>query len=242
MSGNVVGHVNALWRYPVKSLQGESLTSSEVGAHGFAGDRMYGVRDGLTGRVMSAKREPRLLLASARYAGGALVVALPSGEQHAVEDPALDVAMTEWLGRPVVVVAASMVRPSHDPFMDESPVHLLTDAALQLMAGQHPAGEWSPRRFRANLVVSTEGAGQAEGAWVDRPLRIGDVELVVRKLTVRCVMTSAAQPGLAADPDILATTGSVSDKRLGVYADVVRPGNVSVGDEIRLLSTPEVTT
>ena len=61
MAGTVVGRVAAIWRYPVKSLQGESLEVSEVGLHGLAGDRVYGVRDGLTGRVMSAKREPLLL-------------------------------------------------------------------------------------------------------------------------------------------------------------------------------------
>ncbi len=238
MSGSVVGRIGALWRHPVKSLQGESLATSEVGAHGLAGDRMHGVRDGLTGRVMTAKREPRLLLASARYADGALLVDLPTGETHAVDDPALDVAMTEWLGRPVVVVAASMVRPSHDPFMDDSALHLLTDATLRLMARQHPGGEWSPRRFRANVVVEVDGFGLVEDGWLDCALGIGDVELVVRARTIRCVMTSAAQPGLVADPDILATTGVLTDKRLGVYADVVRPGRISVGDELRLLPTP----
>ena len=179
MTATVVGRVAELWRHAVKSLQGESLDSSEVGEHGLAGDRMYGVRDGLTGRVMSAKREPRLLQASARYAGGAVVVELPSGETHAVEDPALDVALTEWLGRPVVVVGATMMRPSGDPFMDASAVHLLTDAALRAMARQHPAGDWSPRRFRPNVVIDVGGFGLVEDGWLDRRVAIGDVELSV---------------------------------------------------------------
>ena len=232
----VVGHVAALWRHPVKSLQGESLTSSDVGEHGLAGDRMYGVRDGLTGRVMSAKREPRLLLAAARYVDAALVVELPGGELHAVEDPALDVAMTEWLGRPVVVVGASMTRPSGDPFMDDSAVHLLTDASLRAMSRRHPDGDWSPRRFRANVVIEVDGFGFVEDGWLEQRLAIGDVSLAVGARTVRCPMTSMPQPGLVDDPAILATTAEMTNKRLGVYAEVVSAGHLAVGDEVRLLT------
>ncbi|HVF18739.1 MAG TPA: MOSC N-terminal beta barrel domain-containing protein [Mycobacteriales bacterium] len=235
MSASVVGQVAQLWRHSVKSLQGEALVNTDVGEHGLVGDRMYGVRDGLTGRVMSAKREPRLLQASARYAGGALLIELPGGETHAVEDPALAVAMTEWLGRPVVVVAASMVRPSHDPFMDASPVHVLTDGSLRALARQHPAGDWAPRRFRANVIVEVEGSGFVEDGWLERRLAVGDVELSVGVRTVRCPMTSMPQPGLADDPAILATTAQATNKRLGVYADVVTPGHITVGDPVRLL-------
>jgi len=235
MAGSVVGEVAALWRHPVKSLQGESLTDTEVGLHGLAGDRMYGVRDGLTGRVMSAKREPRLLEAAARYADGTVLVTLPGGETHAVEDPALDVCMTEWLGRPVVLLAATLARPSGDPFMDASPVHLVTDASLRTMAGQHPAGDWSQRRFRANVFVEVDGSGLVEDGWVERALAVGDVRLGVGERTIRCVMTSAAQPGLPADPAILATTAELTGKYLGVYAEVLAAGRMSVGDEVVLL-------
>jgi len=219
----------------VKSLQGELLTDTEVGRHGLAGDRMYGVRDGLTGRVMSAKREPRLLEASARYADGAVLVTLPGGPTYAVEDPALDVGMTEWLGRPVMLLAATLARPSGDPFMDDYPVHLITDASLRTMAGQHPQGDWSQRRFRANVVVEVAGAGLVEDEWVEHVLALGDVRLAVCERTVRCVMTSAAQPGLPADPAILATTAVLTNKRLGIYADVRTAGGMSVGDVVVLL-------
>ena len=43
----VVGHVTALWRYPVKSMQAEALDAVEVSWHGLAGDRRWAfIRDG----------------------------------------------------------------------------------------------------------------------------------------------------------------------------------------------------
>src|SRR6185369_16379787 len=52
--GNI-GSVAALWRFPVKSMQGERLDAAEVGAGGIVGDRAYGLIDRETGKVASAK-------------------------------------------------------------------------------------------------------------------------------------------------------------------------------------------
>jgi uncharacterized protein YcbX len=40
---NIVGHLDSLWRYPVKSMCGEELKESFVGFSGIYGDRLYGV-------------------------------------------------------------------------------------------------------------------------------------------------------------------------------------------------------
>src|SRR5207247_8888021 len=52
-----------LWRHPVKSLQGERLDSAVVEQNGVAGDRSWGIRDEMTGRILTGRREPSLLLA-----------------------------------------------------------------------------------------------------------------------------------------------------------------------------------
>lgn len=57
--GETVGHVQALWRYPVKSMLGERLQQLEVGPSGVCGDRGYALWDPALGRVASAKN-PRL--------------------------------------------------------------------------------------------------------------------------------------------------------------------------------------
>src|ERR1700722_19753140 len=49
------GSIAALWRYPVKSMQGEELDSAEVTERGLLGDRAYALIDVETGKVVSAK-------------------------------------------------------------------------------------------------------------------------------------------------------------------------------------------
>jgi uncharacterized protein YcbX len=55
-SGQVqVGSVAALWRYPVKSMMGEELNSSDITDRGLLGDRQFAVVDRSTGKVGGAK-------------------------------------------------------------------------------------------------------------------------------------------------------------------------------------------
>ncbi len=54
-SESVVGTVQSLWRYPVKSMMGESLSVALVHAHGLQGDRVYAIVDGADGKVGTAK-------------------------------------------------------------------------------------------------------------------------------------------------------------------------------------------
>ena len=48
------GRVKALWRHPVKSMQGEMLDSAWFDEKGMLGDRAYAVLDMVTGIVASA--------------------------------------------------------------------------------------------------------------------------------------------------------------------------------------------
>ena len=104
--------VAELWRYPVKSMQGERVDAAEVTESGFAGDRTYAVIDPATGKVGSAKH-PRvwgaLLQCAARYASApipgaplpSVVITLPDGSETASDDPAVDERLSAVFGRPV---------------------------------------------------------------------------------------------------------------------------------------------
>src|SRR5689334_17739687 len=72
-----------LWRYPVKSLLGERLPTLRVVGDGVDGDRIWGIQDRSDGRILTARREPRLLFASSRVAaqGGLPVITLPDGQE-----------------------------------------------------------------------------------------------------------------------------------------------------------------
>ncbi len=248
------GRVGELWRYPVKSLQGERLKRVAIGPLGVKGDRALGVRDLATGAVLSAKKEEALVAAAARTINGAVTVEVPSKGAFEATDPALAGALCELLGRPVEVVEpvpgdramlASKSSQWESPpgaFVDSAPVHLVTSATLAYWRRRHP-GTWDVRRFRPNVLVISDGDGdpsRVEERWLGARVSLGEVVLQVLRRCERCRMTTYAQPplpeedraALEADKGILRTLAAGSDECLGVLAEVVEPGAVNAGDEV----------
>ena len=208
------GLVSALWRYPVKSMQGEALATAIVGRGGLVGDRAWGVRDVATGAVLSAKREPRLLTAFAETGGEGVHVTVPGHAPVAGADA--DRLLSGWLGRAVRLDTA-VAEPG---FVDEAHLHLV--AADELT-------DWDVRRFRPNVVVS--GLATLDDLVGER-LRLGSVVVEVDKRTKRCAMPTMVQPGVGKDVGVLRTLARERDLRLGVYAHVVSPGRLDVGAAI----------
>lgn len=107
----LIGTIAEIWRYPVKSMAGEQLETSRLGAGGLYGDRAWAIRDEVKGEVRGAKKIPRLLECAARYAaepgpsGSAEVaITLPDGtalssasdDRDARLSAALDQEVTLW--------------------------------------------------------------------------------------------------------------------------------------------------
>jgi hypothetical protein len=129
-------------------------------------------------------------------------------------------------------------------FFNFGAVHLVTTGTTDRLRELAPDSRFDPHRFRPNIVVETPGGGFVETAWQARTLAIGDVRLAVSFTVPRCVMTTLAQDGLPADPDVLRTItrhNSVDPgwgtryPCVGVYADVAQPGAIRVGDTVELL-------
>jgi uncharacterized protein YcbX len=240
-----------LWRHPVKSLVGERLAEAAFVSDGLVGDRSWGILDVATERILTGRREPRLLYASSRLdARGALEITLPSGERLSGCGPATDEALSSWLGNPVRLVAAAESAAARAEyfadatddtskalewtmpqgrFVDAMPVLVITTAGLRACRNAYPAGEWDMRRFRPNVVIDVEGDGWLEDAWCGRTLRIGPVELAPRQPCKRCTMVTRAQPGLVKDVEIFRTLWRTHQGTAGVWSSVIQGGLVVEG-------------
>ncbi len=231
-----------LWRFPVKSMQGEQIEGAEVGPLGIVGDRRWGVVDLTTGHVLTARRVPELLMAHARYLGpDEVAVTLPDGtETTAAAD------LSEWLGRPVELRRADQhqtptyegmsVNDDDDPELRwlawEGPTGVFHDSKrTQLsLCSQASLGDWDRRRFRQNVVVDQGG----EDDLVGRSITIGtSVRLDVLKQIDRCVMVTRPQPGgIERDTSVLKQVNRERGGCLGIGMLVVVGGTITPGDPV----------
>jgi uncharacterized protein len=246
-----VGTVVQVWRYPVKSFQGELVDSLDLAPGGATGDRTLAVVDPAAGKVLSAKRYADLLMASARMHGETVVVTLPDGSEHAADDPDVHRALSEWLGLEVRLTSppADGVFPMEmysgmsdedspvfdwpgppGTWLDLADAHWLTTASLAAIAAEHPDGHWDVRRFRPTALIETTTSGFVEEGWAS--IQAGSVGSAVLMATPRCSMPSRAQPGLERDKAIGTTIRDTNSNNLGVYASVTQSGTVRVGDVV----------
>ncbi|MCC5859967.1 MAG: MOSC domain-containing protein [Ectothiorhodospiraceae bacterium] len=231
-----LGVVAELWRYPVKSMGGEPCDQLRLEERGAVGDRVHAVRDD-QGRLGSGKHTRRftrldgLLDFTAMLTDGIPAVRCPDGRVLKADDPELHGLLSARFGRPMTVMPER--EGSH---MDAAPLHLLTTAALQWLETPDGRELADVRRFRPNVLVRAEGDQPVEHDWPGYRLRIGDVvELLVVGTTERCRMVTLAQGGLPEAPGLLRRIARDADLQLGVYADVLMPGEVRTGDAVYVL-------
>lgn len=237
-----------LWRYPVKSLQGEQLDSVAVTGDGLEGDRRFAIYDVETGFGLTARRVPELLFASARLRdGGGVDITLPDGSPARNDD-----ALSEWLGRRVALrsLGAEVPRRYENPVVDfeheterewapfegaPGAFHDSPGARVSLVSIA-TIGSWDRRRFRSNVLLD----GDDEDALVGSRVTLGEAMIEVGMRIKRCVMTVRPQPGgIARDLQVLRTIARERDTCLAVGARVTRPGRVSVGDALTASSAPQ---
>lgn len=208
----LLGTLSAMWRYPTKSLAGESLTEAPIEAGGIPGDRatQLVVREGHArlGKAYRGKEHNRLHLthvideAIAEAANHGVHVAAESGEGH---------------------------------YFDAAPISLLLDAWLEGIS-THMGRAVEHQRYRPNLFVrAADRVFFDEAALVGATLRLGDVELRVRKPIKRCVTTTFDLRTGESDPEILRFVAERRGNEMGVYCDVVRAGTARIGDSLELL-------
>jgi uncharacterized protein YcbX len=229
----LVGHVVALYRYPVKSMAGEALGRAEISWNGLTGDRRWAfirpARERSGFPWLTIRERPEMARYRPRFAepdrpdASPTLVRTPSGGELDVADEALAAELGDGV---------RVIKQDRGVF-DESPLSLLSTQALARLGALAGAGLAAPR-FRPNLVVDAPGCDFPEDAWVGRVLRIGGVRMRVDKPDQRCVMVTIDPVTLDRNPAVLRAIARERSNRFGVYGSVVDPGPVCVGDPVRL--------
>ena len=230
-----------LWRYPVKSLQGERLGSVPVTVNGIEGDRQFAIFDAETGFGLTARREPELLYATAQLReDGGVAITLPDGS---IADD--DRALSTWLGRRVNLRSTAedttrryenVVDFEHEKVSRWEPFngghgafHDAQGANVSLMSTA-TIGGWERRRFRSNVILD----GNDEESFLKSRVALGEALLDVGMRIKRCVMVTRPQPGdVQRDLDVLRSIHRERDGFLAVGATVARQGTVTVGDRLQ---------
>lgn len=229
----VLGTVEGLWRYAVKSLSGERLPSLRFDARGVELDRGWALVDD-DGGIASGKttrrfrKVPELMLHSSHLEGELPVITLADGRSAR----AGSVEMAD-LVREIAGAGWSLARENSVSHFDEGSVHVVSTATLATLsaAARRPV---SADRLRPNVLIRTAATGFPEEEWIGQALALGDVELRVVSRVQRCVMVNHPRPSLRSRSDVLKTIGAVNGACAGVYADVVTPGATRMGDAVTL--------
>jgi hypothetical protein len=259
---SIIGNVDSLWRYPVKSMRGEELEEAFASYSGIYGDRVFAFRSSANHKgfpYFTAREQRRLLQyrprfrypdkaarpinlteAESRDANPLLAdlaelvvdVETPSGETIAIDDSVL----IEMLRADVDQKHQITLMQSHRAMTDCRPVSMFSLQSAQQLSDE-TGTPVDKRRFRANVYVNLASAkGFAENELVGRSVRIGSkVVVTILERDPRCVIITLDPDSGEQAPVIMKKLAQVHDGMAGVYGAVLQEGLLHKGDPIELL-------
>jgi uncharacterized protein YcbX len=116
------------------------------------------------------------------------------------------------------------------------PLMVMTESAMEALRAAVPDSAVDVRRFRPSMVIDDAPAGHPEFGWKGRSARIGWATVEFLDPCPRCVMvTRRISDELPEDRAILRHIVRDLDQCVGVYARVMTPGVVNVGDALEFL-------
>jgi len=241
-----IGQVEAIFRYPVKSMRGEPLEAANLGWHGLDGDRRLALRrinDRSGFPWLTASKLPELILFTPqRREGGAREdndqgnlpthVRTPDGRELPVFGEELAAEVGRRYGAPV-----EMMQLKHGVFDDASLSVIASDTVREIarLAGESP----DARRFRPNVVVRLlRPASFQEEEWLGGVLSFGEGDeapaIAVTMHDVRCSMVNLDPDTASPAPEMLKAAVRANQNNAGIYGTVTRIGRLAVGQTIFL--------
>jgi uncharacterized protein len=243
-----IGHVEAIFRYPVKSMRGERLEAAKLGWHGLDGDRRLAFRrmDDRSGFPwLTASKLPDLVLfAPQRREDGAhgdlpTHIRTPDGEEMPVFGEDLATEVERRYGAPV-----QMMQLRHGIFDDASISVIASDTVREI--GRLAGRSLDVRRFRPNVVVRLlRSVPFQEDEWLGGVLSFGEGDesptIAVTMHDVRCSMVNLDPASASSAPEVLKAVVHANQNNAGIYGAVTRIGRLAVGQTILLRAENEKT-
>ncbi len=231
------GTVRELWRYPVSSLTGERLETTDLDDDGVAGDRQWGLFDAGSLEAAapeSARRWRPVPDLCSRLGAGGIEISRDGAVWHAVPSPRADEAASGHLGFPVRFLPFGM---DAAPRYERGHLHILTTSSLARLQALLPQAVLDVRRFRPNILIETDGndAGFTEQKLVGRRLSLGKAVVEITEPCTRCAFTALGQPSIPFDKDVLHAIARHGGGGFGVLASVMGTGRVACGDGVTVV-------
>lgn len=235
------GRISALFRYPVKSMAGESLDVARLGLHGIEGDRRLAFRrlaDKSAFPWLSASKLPELLLYKPIWIDSNAAEPLPThvrtpdGKEFELRSDELRADVSSRHGSEV-----ELMNLKHGIF-DEASVSVISLGTVHFVE-RESGREVDLRRFRPNVVIETDGVEPfEENSWVGRTLVFGEGSGVaavgVTLRDERCVMVNLDPDTAEKDSEVMKTVVRLNENCAGVYGTVIRAGELRVGQIVTL--------
>ena len=243
-----IGHVEAIFRYPVKSMGGERLEEANLGWYGLDGDRRLAFRriDNRSGMPwLTASKLPDLVLfAPQRREDGAqgdlhlpTHVRTPDGQEMPVFGEDLAAEVGRRYGAPV-----QMMQLRHGIF-DEATVSVIAFDTVREI-GRLAGRSLDVRRFRPNVLVRLlRSVPFQEDEWVGGVLSFGEgvdaPAIAVTMRDIRCSMVNFDPDSASPAPEVLKAVVRAHQNTAGIYGAVTRTGRLAVGQTILLRAATE---
>ena len=233
-----IATVEAIFRYPVKSMRGKPLEVADLGWHGLDGDRRLALRriDDRGGFPwLTASKLPSLVLFAPQRRGDGSVpthVRTPDGEDLPVFSDDLAAEIGRRYGSSV-----EMMHLKNGVFDDAAVSVIASDTVREIcrLAGVSP----DVRRFRPNVVVRLlRPAPFQEDEWLGGALSFGEASdapaIAVTAHDVRCSMVNLDPDSATPAPEVLKSVVRANRNNAGIYAAVTCAGRLAVGQPVFL--------
>jgi uncharacterized protein YcbX len=233
--------VEAIFRYPVKSMRGERLDAATLGWHGLEGDRRLALRrmDDRGGFPwLTASKLPELLLFTPCRRDGAASgdlpthVRTPDGEELPVFGEELAREVARRYGSPL-----EMMHYRHGIFDDASVSVIASHTVHEI--GRLAGLSLDARRFRPNILVRLlRPVPFQEDEWLGGVLSFGEgadtPAIAVTTHDVRCSMLNLDPDSASSAPEVMKAVVRANQNNAGIYGAVTRTGRVAAGQTVNL--------